>query len=234
MLNRRLIRNLKDAGLDALQLSVDRMTPTASTRKSLQSVIPKLELLKKLNLRFHISGVLYRDTLKEAKQVLAYGLSHGIPTHARLIHANPDGEYGVDTGTKEELDAFIDYQIKEKKKGRKIHTLGPILDFQKSLLKGESLNWTCVAGYKFIFVSAKGKFWLCSTKREPNVDIMKVTPELLKSYHYKKECQKDCGVYCFVADSMAFNHPLRFGIRLAMDRLIEKTAQLMQIDATRL
>jgi len=226
LLNKQLIQNLERAGLGALQISVDRMTPVESTRKALKSIMPKVDLLKKSNLRFHISSVLFKDSLEEARHVIDYGLSHGISTQARLVHAEPEGTFGVQSGKKEKLEALIDYQIQEKKKGGNIHTLGPIFDYQKSLLNGGGLDWTCIAGYKFIFVSAKGKFWLCSTKREPNIGIMEVTPELLKRYNHKKECQNGCGVYCIISESMALNHPLRFGVRIAWDRLRQKLAQI--------
>lgn len=221
-LNEALIGGLEDAGLGVLQISIDRMTPDASTRKSLEAIVPKLEMLKRSNIRFHISGVLFKDSLKESRQVLDYGLSHGIPVQARLVHAGPDGRFDVDPGTREQLEGLIDHQIKEKRKGRKIHTLGPLFDYQKALLNGRPLDWTCIAGYKFIFVSAQGKFWLCSSNREPGTDIMTVTPGLLKGYDHKKACQKNCGVYCIISESMAFHHPVRFGLRLLWDRLREK------------
>jgi MoaA/NifB/PqqE/SkfB family radical SAM enzyme len=222
LLNKQLIQNLERAGLGALQISVDRMTPVDATRKALKSILPKLDLLKDSNLRFHMSGVLFKESLDEARQVIEYGLSHGISTQARLVHADPDGEFGVDSGERETLEALLDHQIHEKRRGRNIHTLRPIFDYQKALLNGGGIDWACCAGYKFIFVSAKGKFWLCSTQREPNIDIMEVTPEILKRYDHEKECQKGCGVYCIISESMALNHPFRFGVRLAWDRLQEK------------
>jgi MoaA/NifB/PqqE/SkfB family radical SAM enzyme len=226
MLTPTLIQDLEDAGLDSLQISIDRMTPIPSTRKSLKTIIPKLELLKNSKLRFSISGVLFKETLNEAKKVLDYGLSHGISTHVRLVHASPTGHFRVDPGEKDALKSVIDFQMQEKKQGHKIHTSWHLLKYQNALLNGESVDWTCIAGYKYFFVSAQGKFWLCSTNRQPNTDIMNITPELLRNYFYKKACQDGCGVYCIISESLVNNHPIKFGLSEAWEHLQAKSTRL--------
>jgi MoaA/NifB/PqqE/SkfB family radical SAM enzyme len=226
MLTPTLIQDLENAGLDSLQISIDRMTPIPSTRKSLKTIIPKLELLKNSKLRFSISGVLFKETLNEAKKVLDYGLSHGISTHVRLVHASATGHFRVDPGEKDALKSLIDFQMQEKKQGHKIHTSWHLLKYQNALLNGESVDWTCIAGYKYFFVSAQGKFWLCSTNRQPNTDIMNITPELLRNYFYKKACQDGCGVYCIISESLVNNHPIKFGLSEAWEHLQAKSTRL--------
>ena len=218
LLTPELVKGLEDAGLDGLQISIDRMTPIPSTRKSLKTVLPKLEYLKNSNLKFNISGVLFKETVEEAYKVVNYGISEGISTHARLIHTDPTGKFRVDRGEKESLETFIDFQMDKKRNGEKIHTSWRILRYQKALLDQKSVDWTCLAGYKYFFVSASGKFWLCSMKREPNIDLMDVTPEILRSYFHKKECQDGCGVYCVISESLASSHPIRFLRQEAVDR----------------
>lgn len=224
LLSEKLIEELEEAGLGSLQLSVDRMTPIPSTRKSLKTIIPKIALLKKHSIPYHITGVLFKDSLDEARQVLEYGLTNHIPTHARLVHAGPNGYFDVERGDKENLDSLLDYQIKEKKNGKPVHTTAYLFDYQKSLLNGNKIDWTCVAGYKYFFVSAQGKFWLCSMNRRPNIDVMDVTPKLLKSYFHKKDCQDNCGVYCVISESLAYQNPVRFAAREAWDRAQGKLA----------
>ena len=43
LLTRTLVKDLEAAGLEVMQISVDRMTPSAITRKSFKTVLPKLE-----------------------------------------------------------------------------------------------------------------------------------------------------------------------------------------------
>lgn len=221
-----IIRGLEDAGLDGLQLSVDRMTPIASTRKSLKTIMPKLEYLKTSKLSYNITGVVFKETLQEAYELVHYGLSKGVPTHARLIHTAPDGQFRVDPGDKNELEAFIDYQIREKKNGQKVHTNWRILQYQKDLLNEKRVDWACLAGYKYFFVSALGNFWLCSMNRQPNLNIMDVTQGMLKNYSHKKDCQEGCGVYCVISESLASSHRIQFIVQKTADSLQTKTACL--------
>ena len=77
-------------------------------------------------------------------------------------------------------------------------------------LNKDNPDWICIAGYKYIFVSGKGEFWLCSMERKPGINILDVTPEMLKDNNKKKWCQDRCGVYCVVTESLANNNPIRF------------------------
>src|SRR5437879_7953929 len=95
-----------------------------------------------------ITGVICADTLPESQAVLETGLSRGIPTEVRLVHADPLNRFRVDRGSREELERFIDSMIERKRRGEKIHTSEAILNYQRSLLRGEHVEWTCMAGYK--------------------------------------------------------------------------------------
>ena len=98
--------------------------------------------------------------------------------------------------------------IERKRRGEKIHTSEAILNYQRSLLRGEHVEWTCVAGYKLFFVSAQGKFWICSMVHT-NKHIMDVTLDDLFANYKKKSCQEGCGVYCAVSASLLVEKPVR-------------------------
>jgi MoaA/NifB/PqqE/SkfB family radical SAM enzyme len=208
LLTPKLVRQLEDAGLQVMQISVDRMTPSAITKKSFKTVLPKLDYFRDSKISLHITGVICADTLPEAQAVLETGLSRGIPTEVRLVHADPLRRFRVDRGQREELERFIDSMIERKRGGEKIHTSEAILNYQRSLLRGEHVEWTCAAGYKLFFVSAQGKFWICSMVHT-NKDIMDVTLEDLYANYQKKSCQEGCGVYCAVSASLLVEKPVR-------------------------
>ena len=86
LLNRQLLADLEGAGLDGLQISVDRMTPIASTRKAMKSIVHKLDWFKDSKIKPQVSGVLFKETLDEMGQVIDTCLDMGIPVHARVIH----------------------------------------------------------------------------------------------------------------------------------------------------
>ena len=82
LLNHQLLADLQEAGLDDLQISVDRMTPIASTRKAMKSIVHKLDWFKDSKVRLNVS-VLFKDTLDEMAQVIDTCLDLGIPVRAR-------------------------------------------------------------------------------------------------------------------------------------------------------
>src|ERR1700746_2758713 len=207
LLTRKLVVQLEDAGLQVMQISVDRMTPSSITKKSFRTILPKLDYFRDSKISLHITGVICADTLPESRAVLETGLSRGIPTEVRLVHADPMNRFRVDRGPREELERFIDSMIERKRRGEKIHTSEAILNYQRSLLRGEHVEWTCVAGYKLFFVSAQGKFWICSMVHTDK-HIMEVTLDDLYANNRKKSCQEGCGVYCAVSSSLLVQRPM--------------------------
>jgi MoaA/NifB/PqqE/SkfB family radical SAM enzyme len=208
LLTRERLRELEEAGLQVMQISVDRMTPSAITKKSFKTVLPKLEYFKDSRISLHITGVICADTLSESEAVLETGLSRGIPTEVRLVHADPMQKFRVARGSREELESFVDSMIERKKRGERIHTSEAILNYQRSLLRNEKVEWTCMAGYKLFFVSAQGKFWECSMVHTKK-DIMDITLDDLYANYRKKSCQEGCGVYCAVSTSLLVEKPAR-------------------------
>ncbi|CAN5589575.1 hypothetical protein BH20VER3_BH20VER3_12090 [soil metagenome] len=208
LLTRQRVAELEEAGLQVLQISVDRMTPSPVTKKSFKTILPKLDYFRDSKISLHITGVICADTLPESLAVLETGLARGIPTEVRLVHADPLSRYRVARGDREELEAFVDSMIERKKRGEKIHTTEAILNYQRSLLRGEAVEWTCTAGYKLFFVSAQGKFWECSMVHTDK-HIMDVTLADLYLNYRKKTCQEGCGVYCAVSTSLLVEKPLR-------------------------
>src|SRR5215467_1334041 len=208
LLTRELVQQLEDAGLQVMQISVDRMRPSPVTKKSFKTILPKLDYFRDSKISLHITGVICADTMTESQAVLETGLSRGIPTEVRLVHADPLRRFRVERGRREELERFIDSMIERKRRGEKIHTSEAILDYQRSLLRGEHVEWTCAAGYKLFFVSAQGKFWICSMVHT-NKHIMDVTLDDLYANYHKKSCQQGCGVYCAVSASLLVQEPIR-------------------------
>jgi hypothetical protein len=107
---------------------------------------------------------------------------------------------------------FIEKEEELKRNGEKIRTSWNLFDYEKKMLRQEPIEWTCVAGYKYFFVSSRGKFWLCSQVRTDR-DILDITREDLLANNQKKSCQAGCGVYCTAEASLAVNRPLQFAAR---------------------
>lgn len=208
LLTKSLVRRLEDAGLQVMQISVDRVTPSPVTRKSLKTILPKLDLFTDSPISLHISGVVCEDTLEESRQVLLTGLELGIPTEIRLLHADPAQTYRVAPGSREKLEELLRWMVDEKARGVPIHTNEAILQYQLDQVQGNPVEWTCTAGFKLFFVSAQGKFWLCSMVPTQQ-HILDVQPQHMIANYRKKDCQEGCGIYCVISASMIYQQPLR-------------------------
>ncbi len=210
LLTLELLADLEKAGLDQLQISVDRMTPIASTRKSMKSILHKLDWFQNSAISLNVSGVLFKETIDEMGQVIDTCLDRGIPVHARVIHDDLVHDRALrDPQASEPLLRFIEKQEDLKRRGEKIHTSWNLFSYEKKMLRQEPVEWTCIAGYKYFFVSSRGKFWPCSQVRTER-DILGITREDLLAYNVKKSCQAGCGVYCTAEASLAVSHPLQY------------------------
>ena len=226
LLTRNLLRDLENAGLDSFHISVDRMTPIASTRKSMKSVLHKFEWFEKSPIKLNVSGVLFRDSLDEVATVIDTCLDRGVGVQARAVHDDLIQHRTLrDAGSTERILGFVEQQETLKRTGAKIHTNWNLIAYQKAMLRGEPTEWTCTAGYKYFYVSARGKFWLCNQVRTEK-NILDITPEDLLAYNVKKSCQANCGVYCIVDTSHKVNHPLRYFARDAVGELSSRLAGL--------
>ena len=132
LLSRELLADLEGAGLDQLQISVDRMTPIASTRKSMKSILHKLDWFKDSKIKLNVSGVLFKETLDEMGQVMDTCLDLGIPVQARVVHDDLVHDRALrDPNASEPLLRFIEKQEKLKRSGEKIHTSWNLFDYRK-------------------------------------------------------------------------------------------------------
>jgi MoaA/NifB/PqqE/SkfB family radical SAM enzyme len=234
LLNRQLLAELEGAGLDKLQISVDRMTPIASTRKSMKSILHKLDWFKDSRIKLHVSGVLFKETLDEMGQVIDTCLDRGIPVHARVIHDDLVHDRALrDPTASDSLLRFLEKQESLKRGGEKIHTSWNLFAYEKKMLRQEPVEWTCIAGYKYFFVSSRGKFWLCSQVRTDR-HILEITREDLLSYNRKKNCQAGCGVYCTAEASLAVSHPLRYAGRELAGMVASRVSRMQARGARRI
>ncbi len=209
-LTKPILAALADAGLDSIQISVDRMTPIEATRKSLKTVRHKLAWFEDSPVKLVVAGVLFHDSVDQATQVIDECLQEGVRVHCRVIHDDLVNDrklrlYPAVDG----MMRVLEHQEDLKRKGEKIHTSWRLLEYQKDMLAGKKNSSSCVAGYKYFFVSAGGQFWLCSQVRTDK-HILDITPEDLISYSHPKDCQDGCGVYCTVDMSLAVNDPIGY------------------------
>jgi hypothetical protein len=85
------------------------MTPIASTRKAMKSIVHKLDWFKDSKIKPQVSGVLFKETLDEMGQVIDTCLDLGIPVHARVVHDDLVHDRALrDASASEPLLRFLD------------------------------------------------------------------------------------------------------------------------------
>jgi MoaA/NifB/PqqE/SkfB family radical SAM enzyme len=163
--------------------------------------------------------------LNEVPDVIDTCLDRGIGVHARAVHDDLVQHRTLrDTDLTAPILNLVEKQEQLKRNGAKIHTNWNLFRYQKAMLRNEPIEWTCTAGYKYFYVSAKGKFWLCNQVRTER-NILEITADDLLAYNTKKPCQAGCGVYCIVDTSHKVNHPIRYFARDAAGALKSRLAR---------
>jgi MoaA/NifB/PqqE/SkfB family radical SAM enzyme len=192
----------------------------------MKSVLHKLDWFKTSPIKLNVSGVLFRESLGEMGQVVDTCLDRGVAVQMRAVHDDLISNKVLrDAESTAPILRFVEQQETLKRNGEKIHTDWNTLDYQKAMLRQKPVEWKCTAGYKYFYVSARGKFWLCNQVRTEK-NIMDITPEDLLAYNVEKPCQTGCGVYCIVDTSLKINHPLRYYAREAAGELASRLSRL--------
>jgi len=195
-----LIADLNASGLDCMQLSLDSVEPTAQSKKSLKTLLPRLRLLAaEAKFVVEVQTVLNEETLAEHSQFrdlmaefpFAFGFSvmHG-PGGRIAIRGERFVEllrqYGVFEGTN-----FYGKHLEEMLAG----------DFSRP--------WKCLAGFKFLYVTAKGSVQWCAQQRDYSYPLEKLDLAELRSNNRHKPCEPGCCLGCVRMVSHSLGEPLK-------------------------
>src|SRR5260370_24513358 len=74
LLTRKLLAELEDAGLQVMQISVDRMTPSPITKKAFKTILPKLDYFPDSKISLHITVRIVAETLPNPRSCSETGL----------------------------------------------------------------------------------------------------------------------------------------------------------------
>lgn len=200
LLSEKSIRDLNDAGLDFMQVSVDSLRPTPHSDKCLKAILPRLKLLaKQAKFTVEIQTVLNEETLatyEEFREItkdlpFAFGFSvmHGKGGQIAIRGEKFLGlleKYGVFEGVN-----FYGEHLKEMLRG----------DFSRP--------WKCLGGYKFLYVNSAGAVQWCAQQRACMVPLDELTPLKLKENDFHKPCEAGCSLGCVRMVSHTLGEPLK-------------------------
>ena len=188
-LGRGLVEALNEAGLTDLQISIDGVAATATTKKVLDVLRPKLELLAE-HARFDvvISAVIGSAPPAEALAVVECAKSLGFAPRVLLIHG-PDGQLEL---TPEELAVYAEVEQRIGRPAREAR------DYRARLIGAGSAPFHCRAGARYLYVDEFGSaHWCSQTQSVFARDLMDYDyAELRRQFHAEKSCNATCTVGC--------------------------------------
>jgi len=186
------IKRLNEAGLEHLQISIDNVEPDDVSKKSLKLLDKKLKWLAE-HADFHIninsvlgSGVKNPD---DALEIARFAVAQGFTSTVGVIH---DG-----MGLLKPLSEKDRYTFNEIKKiGSKSYAR--FNKFQNKLVNGESYDWRCRAGARYLYICEDGLVHWCSQQRgTPGTPLADYSwADYDREYNTEKWCAKDCTIQC--------------------------------------
>ncbi|MGI8837824.1 MAG: radical SAM protein [Pyrinomonadaceae bacterium] len=208
------IKQLNEAGLDHLQISIDNVEPDDVSKKSLRVLEKKLRLLAEYaQFDVNVNSVVGSSIpLPEDALVITHRARElGLSTTVGLIH-NGAGELQALNDRQQNV-----YQQIERLK-KPFHISALYNRFHTNLARGLSNEWRCRAGSRYLYICEDGLVHYCSQQRGyPGVPLENYTQlDLEREYHTVKSCAPYCTISCVQRGSMI--DELRENPALALSR----------------
>ncbi|HEY5625523.1 MAG TPA: hypothetical protein VIT93_03435, partial [Dehalococcoidia bacterium] len=201
LLRNGVIEALNEAGLNNLTVSIDTLhaDPSRYIQKSFRSLKTRLERLARLA-RFdvHVTAVLCESSKDDFRELVQEVQSFGFRMSLNLIHN--DRGYVTIKG-EPYLDLYEDFYDNGKP--------FTFLDYEygKKLLQGETPDWICRAGARYLYVDEHGDVQLCASQlgrlQKPIVEYTRDDLDANAQTH--KGCEEGCSVGCAFRCSLVDN-----------------------------
>jgi MoaA/NifB/PqqE/SkfB family radical SAM enzyme len=191
------IRQLNDAGLDHMQISIDNVEPDEVSMKSLKHLDRKLGYLA-VEAAFHVNinsvlgaGTRATDVLRINRRAEELGFS----TSTGVLH---DGQGQLKPLGPDELAVW------QTVRGRAGTSWARLRGFEENLVDGRANDWRCRAGARYLYVCEDGLVHYCSQRRgEPGIPVVDYTVEdVRRAFREVKTCAPYCTLGCVHRVSM--------------------------------
>ena len=183
------IERLNRAGLHALQISVDNVHPNATSKKSLKTLLPKLQLLAEhARFRVRINCVLGSSPPAEAVEVARVALGLGFDVSTSLIRHGDGSAKPLDAETRA---AYEQIRALGSRAPRYLSD-----DFTLRLIEDGTADWKCRAGARTFHVCEDGLVHLCAPRvGSPGIPLAEYTAEhIRRAFDTPKPCAASCPI----------------------------------------
>jgi MoaA/NifB/PqqE/SkfB family radical SAM enzyme len=186
------IQKLNEAGLDHLQISIDNVMPDEVSKKSLKVLDKKLQMLAE-HADFHVNiNSVVGGGIKNPEDALTVGrraLELGFSCTVGIIH---DGHGQLKPLGERDFKAFRDFKSLARR------SFAHFSGFQERIAMGQSSEWRCRAGSRYVYVCEDGLVHYCSQQRgypgRPLLDYTK--QDVRREFLTRKACAPRCTISC--------------------------------------
>jgi len=218
------LKELMDAGMGRIQISLDALNPSPGLPKSMKTLRKKIEMVAKHPIWFRVNTVICDQTVHEVEEVAEFCMGLGVPINFSVVHHRGR----LVKGLNDKLFLEKVRWLKEQKlHGRPISTYYFLIDYYEKSLQGQTTDWTCQAGSKCFYVSPAGDFHFCYHV-PPQMAFADVTRETLANNRGKKGCESNCGVDCVLSTSLPFSNRAEVAGIEARDLLLQIGTRVKQ------
>jgi MoaA/NifB/PqqE/SkfB family radical SAM enzyme len=196
------LKELMDAGMGRIQMSVDALKPKPGVPKSLKTLRKKIEMVARHPIWFRVNTVICDETLDEVEEVARTCWDMGVAINFSVVHNRGRLERMANTARYLERVQWLKDQ---KLAGQPISTPFYLIDYYERALQDRPMAWTCQGGNKCFYVSAEGHFQFCYHVPSTRM-LADVTREELAGNRGKKGCEENCGVDCVIHTSLPFSN----------------------------
>lgn len=194
-------KDLIDAGISRLQISIDSIEPNEITKKAVSCMNTQIELISDMDIWVHINSVLSEATVSQAKELAAIFFERGISVAFSPAHKNGKLSDIDENGA---MSEFFEWLSIKKNEGHPVNMPHFLIDYFRKQIDGDCIEWRCEGGCKAFYVDSGGIFCYCS-HRSTGIPFLKVDNKVLHKNHFRKKgCEENCGVSCMITNSFPF------------------------------
>jgi MoaA/NifB/PqqE/SkfB family radical SAM enzyme len=193
------IKELNEAGLDFLQISIDNVEPDEVSKKSLRVLDKKLQDLKTyadfdVNINSVLGGGIKNP--EDARTINNRARELGFSTSIGIIHDQTGRLKPLEPAVRkvyDEVSTAINGPLQVFK-----NLYSGIRSFQDNLADGNPNEWRCRAGARYLYICEEGLVHYCSQQRGfPAVPLETYTiDDIRREFLTPKSCAPYCTVGC--------------------------------------
>jgi MoaA/NifB/PqqE/SkfB family radical SAM enzyme len=194
LLGPRRIKQLNEAGLDHLQISVDNLQPDGVSMKSWKVLERKLKALSvHADFEVNINSVVGNDlpNPEEALVIARRAIELGFTSTVGILH-DQDGQLRPLEGR------YLEVYEKISQLGKSLFSPSKHNSFQFNMVRGLPTEWHCHAGSRYLYICEDGLVHYCSQQRGTPGTPLKEYSSANLSHEFStiKACAPFCTVSC--------------------------------------